>query len=412
MSANRFATFSFVGAAGFVAQLTALWVLTERFGLHYLLSTALATELALLLNFVGHESWTWSDRPAQPHEVLRRLWRFHGVNGFISLSGGLMIMPFLVDAAGLHLLIANTLTVGICAVANFVFADRLVFRPAAWAALAFVAAGAGPISTVAHAAELRTDIIEAFDRYKRLTETRMENEVAGRAPFLWLNRLDELDRRHADIAVRGGEIVTAPLQTLEAGRTIEVSGGLIHHWIATTFIPGATVDQAVALMQGYDRYQEVYSPNVRRSRLVRRDGDRFTVSLQLFMKKVVSVVLNTENDVLYRRVSSTRAFVRSYSTRIAEVSNAGDSVERELPVGQDSGYLWRFNNYCSLEQREASPAGAAGTYVQCESLSLSRGVPTGLGWLIGPFVTSIPRESLAFTLGRMRTSLMQGPAGV
>ena len=90
-----------VGAAGFVAQLTALWVLTERFGLHYLLSTALATELALLLNFFGHESWTWSDRPAGPaRSDARRLWRFHGANGFISLSGGLMIMPFLVDAAG------------------------------------------------------------------------------------------------------------------------------------------------------------------------------------------------------------------------------------------------------------------------------------------------------------------------
>ena len=31
-----------------------------------------------------------------------------------------------------------------------------------------------------------------------------------------------------------------------------------------------------------------------------------------------------------------------------------------------------------------------GTYVQCESLSLSRDIPLGFGWLIGPFVTSIP----------------------
>jgi hypothetical protein len=150
---------------------------------------------------------------------------------------------------------------------------------------------------------------------------------------------------------------------------------------------------------------------------VRQDGDRFTVRLQLFMKKGISVVLNTENEVLYRRLSDTRVFVRGYSTRIAEVQNAGGPDESELPVGRDGGYLWRFNNYCSLEQRDEAPSGAAapgaaGTYVQCESLSLSRGVPTGLGWLIGPFVTSIPRESLAFTLGRMRTTLMQGSAGV
>jgi hypothetical protein len=36
-------------------------------------------------------------------------------------------------------------------------------------------------------------------------------------------------------------------------------------------------------------------------------------------------------------------------------------------------------------------------------VSLSRRIPIGLGWLIDPFVTSIPRESLEFTLGAIRT---------
>ena len=69
-------------------------------------------------------------------------------------------------------------------------------------------------------------------------------------------------------------------------------------------------------------------------------------------------------------------------------------VERgvELPVGRDGGYLWRLNTYWRLLERDE------GTYLQCESVSLTRGIPTGLGWLVGPFVTSIPRESLAFTL--------------
>jgi putative flippase GtrA len=404
MNVMRFTAFSLVGAVGFVAQLTALWLLTGRIGLHYLPSTVLATELALLINFAGHESWTWSDRPARARDVFWRFCRFHGANGAISLTGGLFIMPLLVGGAGLHVLIANALTVGVCAVANFVSADRLVFRPAAWVALGFVVAGAGPFSAVARAAELRPETIEAFNRYTRLTETRMENELAGRAPFLWLDRLDDAARRGTGITLQRGEIVTERLQTLDRGREIDVSGGLIHHWVGTVFIPGVSVDQVIALMQGYDRYQDIYSPNVRRSRLVRRDGERFSISLQLFMKKVISVVLNMDNDVLYRRLSPTRAFVRGYSTRIAEVQQA-DGGESELPVGHDGGYLWRFNNYCSLEHRTQGPAGAPGTYVQCESVSLSRGVPTGLGWLIGPFVTSIPRESLAFTLGRMRATL-------
>ena len=88
--------------------------------------------------------------------------------------------------------------------------------------------------------------------------------------------------------------------------------------------------------------------------------------------------------------------VRSASTRIAEVADADTPRQREQPVGHDSGFLWRFNNYCALEER------AEGTFVQCESISLSRDIPFGLGWLIGPFVNDVPRESLEFTLGAIR----------
>jgi hypothetical protein len=43
--------------------------------------------------------------------------------------------------------------------------------------------------------------------------------------------------------------------------------------------------------------------------------------------------------------------------------------------------------------------------VQCESVSLSRDIPFGLGWVVGPFVSSIPRESLTFTLQTTRDAL-------
>jgi hypothetical protein len=213
--------------------------------------------------------------------------------------------------------------------------------------------------------------------------------------MLWLDRLPEAERHRVQTRLFGGEVVVSRLETLEKGREIDIPGGLIHHWIGTAFVPASSVERVVQLMQDYDRYQDVYAPNVRRARLVAREGDRFTAHLQLFMKKVISVVLNTENDVLYRRLGDGQVVVRSYSTRIAEVQNAGSKAETEAPVGRDGGYLWRFNNYCTLEQRRDEPAG---TYVQCE-------IPTGLGWLVGPFVTSIPRESLEFTLGRIRDNL-------
>jgi hypothetical protein len=43
-----------------------------------------------------------------------------------------------------------------------------------------------------------------------------------------------------------------------------------------------------------------------------------------------------------------------------------------------------------------------GVYVQSEVASLTRDIPTGLGWLVGSFVTSIPKETLLFTLASTR----------
>jgi len=292
-------------------------------------------------------------------------------------------------------------------VANFVAADRVVFRagthlwdpPSTRTATVLLMLALVAWSVPVGAAELRPDTLDAFNRYVRVTESRMDGELNGKAAFLWVDRLRDAERMEAYTRLKRSETVVSRLVTRDAGRGIDAPHGLIHHWIGTALIPRATVDRTIALMQDYDRYQEIYSPNVRRSRRISREGDTFKTYLQLFMKKVISVVLNSEYEVRYTRITAARAHVRSYSKKITEVQDAGTPSEKELPVGQDSGFLWRFYNYCSLEER------AEGTYVQCESISLSRAIPTGLGWIVGPFVTSIPRESLESTLGSMRKAL-------
>ena len=87
------------------------------------------------------------------------------------------------------------------------------------------------------------------------------------------------------------------------------------------------------------------------------------------------------------------------STRLAEVDDAGLPSEREKPIGHDGGYLWRLNMYWRFLERDG------GTYVQCESVLLTRRIPSGLGWIVRPFVTSLPRESLEFTLETTRRAL-------
>ena len=97
-----------------------------------------------------------------------------------------------------------------------------------------------------------------------------------------------------------------------------------------------------------------------------------------------------------------REYSDSVSTRIAQVENAGEPSEHELPRGQDGGYLWRLNSYWRYF------GSGKGVYVQCEAISLTRDIPAGLGWLIGPMVESVPRESLEFTLQSTRAAVLSG----
>ena len=46
-----------------------------------------------------------------------------------------------------------------------------------------------------------------------------------------------------------------------------------------------------------------------------------------------------------------------------------------------------------------------GVLIECESVSLSRDVPFGLGWLVNPKVEGIAKESLQKTLVSLRTEL-------
>ena len=249
------------------------------------------------------------------------------------------------------------------------------------------------------AVELNPQTTAAFDRYVRVSEARIAAETSDPAKFLWIETRPEPDRGRALAAVKRGEFVIDRLTSRDGGREIDVPDGLIHHWIGLVFVPGATLERAVGLLQAYDQHSRIYRPAVADSRLISRNGDAFRVYLRFSMTKVITVVMNTEHDARFVRAAPNRAYSRIVSTRIAEVEDPGTPREREKPVGSDGGYLWRLNSYWRFLERDG------GTYVQCESISLTRSIPAGLGWLIGPFVTSIPRESLTFMLETTRSAL-------
>lgn len=122
---QRWLKFSAVGATGIAVQLITLAVLLRISGMHYLLATALAVELSVLHNFVWHRKWTWADRTAGSSRNL--LLRFNLTNGALSIVGNLFFMWLFVGCAGMDARFANVLTISICALANFILSDLIVF---------------------------------------------------------------------------------------------------------------------------------------------------------------------------------------------------------------------------------------------------------------------------------------------
>ena len=120
----RWLKFNTVGALGAVVQLGSLW-LWNRLGVHYLIATALAVELAVLHNYVWHIHWTWADRPDR--FSWRSLVRFHLGNGLVSLCSNLVLMRIFTGVLGFPVLLANLAAITITSLVNYFVGDRWVF---------------------------------------------------------------------------------------------------------------------------------------------------------------------------------------------------------------------------------------------------------------------------------------------
>jgi hypothetical protein len=248
-------------------------------------------------------------------------------------------------------------------------------------------------------AKLHANTVEAFDRYVKLTEARNTEELKRGTNLLWIDELPAAERADAYGALKRGEVQMKKLEVRDGGREIACPGGIIHHWVGVVFIPGAKLDDVLGVLEDYDKHYIYYSPDVERSKMESRDGDHFRVFLRFRRHKVITVVLNTEHDIQYSHDGPGRAHSRSSAVRIAEVENAGKKEEREMPPGEDGGFLWRMETWWRMEE------GDGGVYVQSEVASLTRDIPAMLKWLIAPFVTSVPRETLSATLVATRKAV-------
>jgi len=246
---------------------------------------------------------------------------------------------------------------------------------------------------------LQQATIRAFENYVAVTEARLGKSL-GQAEFFWIDELAKEKKEEAYERLKNGKVELRHVSAEEAGGKSAIPGGMIHDWQGMVFIPGVKLYEVLKLLQDYDHHATYYAPDVERAKIEAHEGDHFRVLMRFRRKKIITVVLNTEQEITYYRDSPTRAHSRSSAIRIAEVENAGTPQEKEKTPGDDNGFMWRLETWWRLEERDG------GVYVQNEVVSLTRDIPGVLAWMIEPFVTSIPKESLEFTMEATRRGVL------
>jgi len=90
----------------------------------------------------------------------------------------------------------------------------------------------------------------------------------------------------------------------------------------------------LAVAQDYARHNEIYKPEVASTLVRSHTGNDFSVYMRIVKSKFfLTDVLNVEHDIHFVPLDAKRVYSRTYSTRIAEVSDAG-TPERARAAGR------------------------------------------------------------------------------
>jgi hypothetical protein len=239
--------------------------------------------------------------------------------------------------------------------------------------------------------KLAPETAAAFEEYVKTAEQELDARWSGRASFLSLNASPEDAKK-----LLAGELLIRPARLPNPS---EVPGGLIHDWVGAVYIPDTSMDKVLAVLQDFDRHAKIY-PEITRSHLIRREGNDIVGYWRLERKQqFVPAVFDVQDEAHYKQIAPGKWICRAYANDIREVEDAGSSKETVNPPGEALGLLWRLNAFWSIEAR------GNGVLAECRTISLSRSVPGGMGWIIKPFIQNVPRESLASTLQNTRRSL-------
>jgi putative flippase GtrA len=370
---GRASRFVAVGGLGFGVQMLAASVLLLS-GAPPLVATLLAIETAIVHNHFWHRRWAWRDRAdTLPWPVT--LLRTHVGSGGTSLLVGVAVVAAL--SGHVPPLVAQVIAVGGCAVANFWIADRWVFgrvRPVTFFGLVLLL-----LPGAAFAAGPSREAVLSWERYVTALEEARTTERA-RGAVTWASDEDP-DGARAIAALKRGEVVV----TRRALPRVAVQDATLEHWQGSLLLRGVSLEDVAHRLRHPERYPQ--PADVRTLQVTSRTDGGHDLYLRLTRSMLVTATYDTWHRVRHASRPGRLESV-SVASRIDEVDDAGTAAERRLTAAESRGFLWRMQSFWRFV---VVPEGVV---ITCESVTLSRPVPLGLGLVARPVITRVARESM------------------
>jgi len=124
---SRLIKFSIVGLSGAFITEGLLWLLTDVFGIYYVLSALLSTEIAIINNFIWNEVWTFKDRAhGTLNDSLTRFVKFN-LSRILGMMISVVLLFLLTEVFGIYYLISNLSAVIIVFIINYLFSGAYIW---------------------------------------------------------------------------------------------------------------------------------------------------------------------------------------------------------------------------------------------------------------------------------------------
>ena len=118
----QFIRYIFVGGAAFVADAAALWILEKA--MHYLLATALAFVIGLVVNFTLSKKFVFTD--AQHNKA--KEFTVYALIGVAGLGITELLMYIFTDKLGIYFMLSKIVTAAMVLIWNFTARKIILYR--------------------------------------------------------------------------------------------------------------------------------------------------------------------------------------------------------------------------------------------------------------------------------------------